>query len=328
VRAARFHRYGPPDVLTVEDAPAPTLRPNDLLVDVHAASVNPVDCKIRAGGLRGPVRLALPWITGLDVSGTVAAVGPEVTGFAVGDAVYASPGVDRPGTCAEQVALDASQVAHKPESLSHEEAATLPLVGLTAWSCLDGIRPGQRVLVQAGSGGVGTFAIQLAKQRGAHVITTCSPRNHQLVRDLGAHEVIDYRTQRFDDLHDDLDLVLDALGGDERDAAIRACRRGGAVACIVSGLPGFTERYGPHLAVLAVAGSTVRFFVKSLLAGVKPKMVLREANGKQLSAITTLVDAGDVRPVVDQVFALEDIAAAHAHVETGRARGKVAIALR
>ena len=329
MRAAQFDRYGPPEVLTVRDVSPPTVGPDDVLIDVHAASINPVDCKIRAGGLRGPVRLALPWTTGLDVSGVVAAVGDRVSGFAIGDEVYASPNVSRPGTCAEQVVVTASEVARKPANTSHVEAATLPLVGLTAWACLQPhVQPGHRVLILAGSGGVGSFAIQLAKHLGAEVHTTCSPRNHQLVRDLGADAVIDYRTQRFEDVHDDLDLVLDALGGDERDAAIRACRRGGVVPCIVSGMPGFTQAYGPYLAMLAVVASTTRFFVKSWAAGVKPSMVLRAADGGQLAQITALVEAGTIRPVVDRVFDLADVADAHRYLETGRARGKVAIRVR
>ena len=218
MRAARLHAYGAP--LVLEDVPEPELGPADLLVQIHASSINPIDFKIHAGGQRAFVRLSLPWVTGLDLSGTVLAVGSKVQGFQVGDAVYGSPTHTRPGTFAERIAVDHAQVAHKPPSLSHTQAASLPLVFQTAWACLMPAltrAPGQRVFIHAGSGGVGTLAIQLAKHHGAWVATTCSQRNHQLVRDLGADQVIDYRSTPFEDaLEEPVDILLDALGGQAR----------------------------------------------------------------------------------------------------------------
>ena len=330
MQAVLLDRYGPPDVLRLAEVPDPTPGPRDVLVRVRASSVNPVDCKIRAGGQRGVLRYALPWILGLDVSGEVAAVGEQVTRFAVGDAVFGSPSHRRPGCYAELVAIDAGELAHKPGSLTHIEAATLPLVGQTAWMCLMPWlteRPGQQVFVQAGAGGVGSLAIQLARHHGAHVATTCSPKNAQLVSSLGAAQIIDYRTQRFEDVLSEQDIVLDSLGGQARRRAMGVLRRGGRLATIVSGMPGYTERFGPNLAVVAALVAMGRMKVQGLLAGVKTASVLRKPDAQILAQLAALVEQGALRPVVDTVYPLAEIAAAHAHVETGHARGKVAIAV-
>lgn len=326
MQAALLHRYGEP--LTIAEVPAPAVGPRDVLIKVHAASVNPIDVKIRAGAQRGAIRYRLPWITGMDVSGEVIGVGAEVTRFSVGDAVFSSPGHRRPGCYAEQVAIPEEEVALKPKNLSHVEAATIPLVGLTAWQSLMprlAERRGQRVFIQAGSGGVGTFAIQLARHFGAEVATTCSAGNGQLVSGLGADTVIDYRSQRFEDVLSEVDIVLDSLGGSERDRAFPVLKKGGRLATIVSGLPAYTARYGPNLGVLASGLSVVRFKLQGLAAGVQTAAVLRKADGEQLAQIAALVEQGAIRPVVDAVYPLAEIAAAHAHVETGRTRGKVAI---
>lgn len=331
MRAAITPRYGPPEVIRIEEVPPPELQPDDLLIQVHASSVNPVDCKIRSGGSRGAIRYTLPWIQGMDLSGVVLAVGDRATGFSVGDEVYASPGHKRPGCYAEQVAVPAREVALKPKNLSHTQAATLPLVGLTAWQSLmpeleQG--PGKKVFIQAGAGGVGTFAIQLARHFQAQVSTTCSPRNAQLVRDLGADRAIDYRSERFQDILQDQDIVLDSLGDEQRDLAFTVLRRGGRLSSIVSGLPGYTKRFGPNLGLAASILSMVRFKLQGFASGKHADIVIRKADGVQLSRITELVEQGAIRPVVDKVYPLEDIAQAHAHVETGRTQGKVAITLR
>jgi len=330
MRAAQIDRYGPPEVLRVVDVPEPTCGPDDVVVAVHAASVNPVDYKIRAGSQRGAIRYRLPWTLGLDVSGVVVERGANVTRFSVGDAVYGSPSHKRPGTYAERVAVNASELALKPPGLTHEEAASLPLVGQTAWGCLmpwveRWTEP--RVFIQAGAGGVGSFAIQLAKAHGAHVTTTCSPGNAQLVADLGAERVIDYRSVAYDDVLSDMDLVLDALGGEHRHRALRITRRGGVVASIVGGVPAATEKYGPNLGLLAVGGAMVGFWIHGLVRGVRARNVIRSPSGAVLEQITALVEAGAIRPVIDTVYPLADIARAHAHIETGHARGKVVIAV-
>ena len=330
MKAALLHAYGAP--LQISEVPDPgTPGPDEVLIRVRASSLNPIDSKIRQGGQRGVLRYRLPWITGLDVSGELLAVGTQVQGFAVGDAVYASTSPLRPGCFAEQVLVPARDIARIPPGLSHTEAATIPLVGLTVWQSfmphLAQQGPGQRVFIHAGAGGVGTFAIQLARHLGAEVATTCSPGSAQLVSALGARTVIDYRRQRFEDVLSGQDLVLDALGGEARDRSFRVLRRGGRLASLVSGLPGNTARYGPSLGVLATALSLVRFRLQGLRHGIQTAVVIRRADGAQLAQITDLIAQGAIRPVVDRVYPLAEIAQAQAYLEEGHARGKVAITI-
>ncbi len=330
MRAARIHEYGDPEVFRIEDVEEPTVGPKEVLVDIRASSVNPIDYKIRGGGQRSVVWLSMPSKLGLDLSGVVTQVGEKVTHFAVGDEVYASPSHRRIGTYAERIAVRESELAHKPKNLTHEEAASIPLVGLTAWDCLVGaadVQPGERVLIQAGSGGVGTFAIQLAKALGAaEVLTTCSPRNHELARSLGADVCIDYHTENWEDVAAGVDVILESVGGDEVRRAIRTVRRGGRVACITAGLPTYTEQYGPALGLTAMVSKTAtRMMCAAVGRNVKLRFVTRKANGANLQAITELIEAGTIRPVIDRVFPLDEIAEAHRYLETGRARGKVVI---
>jgi NADPH:quinone reductase-like Zn-dependent oxidoreductase len=331
MRAARIHRYGAADELRIEEVPEPTPGPHDVLVEVHAASVNPIDAKIRAGFQRALVHKTFPTILGLDVAGVVAAVGAEVSRFAVGDAVFSSPTHRREGTYAEYVAIDEQQVARAPEGLSHLEAATLPLVGLTAWQCLveaARLRRGERLFVQAGSGGVGMFAIQLGRHLGAHVATTTSARNADLVRELGAERVIDYAAERYDDVLGDYDVALESLGGEHKARARSILRRGGRLTYINTGLPPLVRRYGPHLGVAAAGLAMATFAFSSRLRGVKAKAVVRSPDGEQLAEIAQLVELGAIRPLVADVFPLADVAAAHKSLESGRTRGKIAIAVR
>ena len=332
MKAARIHEYGGPEVLRVEEVERPEVGPRDVLIEVHAASVNPVDWKIRRGYQRAIIRYKLPHVLGLDVSGVVIAVGAEVDKFVLGDEVYCSPTHKRSGTYAEYVAVDQATVALKPTSIDHQGAASLPLVALTAWEALvtkTGLREGERILVQAGAGGVGTCAIQLAKHLGAEVATTCSARNAELVTGLGADHVIDYNETKFDEVLSDYDVVLDALGGEQRARALTILRRGGRIATIVSGIPEASKRYGPTLGVIVVALGMIGFKIKSRLGhGVRTSWVLRPDDGDVLAEITALVEKRALVPVIDRVFELDEIAAAHAYSETGRARGKIVIAVR
>lgn len=332
MRAARFGSYGPPEVLSVDEVPRPVPGPDDVLVAVHAASVNPIDTKIRRGGQRGVIRLKLPWITGLDVSGVVVEVGARVTRFRAGDAVFGSPSHRRPGTMAEYVAVAAGELAAKPASVSHVEAASLPLVALTAWEALvrlAGLGAGETVLIQAGAGGVGTVAIQLARHLGARVVTTCSAGNAALVRELGAERVIDYRSERWDEAVSGLDVVLDALGGEEKARALGVLRRGGRLVSLNSDLPACSARYGPHLGVLVAVARMAAIGARGRLGhGVRVRHALRPSDGAVLGEIGALVDAGVIRPVIDRVLPLDAIAEAHRYVESGRARGKVVVAIR
>lgn len=329
VRAARIHKYGGPEVLRVERVERPAVGPRDVLIEVHAASVNPVDWKIRSGFQRAIIHYKLPHVLGLDASGVVVEAGTEVNRFAVGDEVYCSPTHRRSGTYAEYVAVDQSAVALKPTSIDHLEAASLPLVGLTAWEALvttARLTANERVLILAGSGGVGTFAIQLAKHLGAEVATTCSARNAELVTELGAHRVIDYKSERFDEVLSDYDVVLDTLGGEERRRALSILRSGGRMATLQAGVPEATKRFGPTLGIVIVGFQILGFKVRSrLLSGVRTSWVLRPSDGGVLEEVAALVDCGKIKPVIDRAFSLDDIAAAHEYSESGRARGKIVI---
>jgi len=332
MKAARIHAYGGPEVLRVEDAPDPAPGPGQVLVEVHATSVNPVDTKIRKGVLRAGLRYKMPRILGLDVSGVVIGVGDGVTRWKVGDAVWSSPGPKPQGTYAEQVCVAEGELGRKPDNLSHEEAASLPLVALTAWQALFDtakLQRGERVLVTAGSGGVGTVAIQLAKHAGAWVATTCSARNAELVTALGADRVVDYRSEDFVDVLSDLDVVLEALGPAEMRRARKALKKGGRLVGISTGLPDKVKRVGPTLGLVATGVTMARHKIGArFCAGVKSSFITRRPDGAQLDELAALCEAGAVRPVIDRVMPLDDIVAAHTYSETGRARGKIVIAVR
>ncbi len=329
MRAAVLDEYGPPSVLQVREVEAPEItRPHQVRVAIHASSINPIDWKIRAGLQRGAIRYRLPRALGMDFSGVVVEIGSGVTQFEVGDEVMGSPSHTGPGCYAEQTVVSAVEIAKKPANTSHVEAATLPLVGLTAWQCLIPRlteQDGQRVFIMAGSGGVGSFAIQLAKHHGAWVATTCSERNRELVLGLGADQHIDYRTTKFEDVLSDLDLVLDSLGYEATQRALPLVKKGGRLASIVSGLPGNTAKYGPNLGVAATGLGIAQLKVQGWRHGIDASTVVKRPRGDQLAEIATLVEQGAIRPVIDRVFPLDDIAQAHEYGETGRISGKVAI---
>lgn len=332
MRAARMTAYGGPEVLSVDtDVPEPVPGRGQVLVEVHASSVNPIDCKIRSGVLRAGLRYTLPRTLGLDLSGVVAAVGEGVERFSVGDAVIASPNPKTPGTCAERTVVEASELGRKPTNLTHLEAASLPLAFLTAWQALVDkarLQPGERLLVQAGAGGVGTLAIQIGKHLGAHVITTCSERNAELVRSLGADEVIDYRAGPWDATARELDVVLDALGMPEARRAYKAMNKGGRIVGIATGLPGRVARVGP---VLGLAGTGIAMgcaMIGSRLRGIRSWYITRRPDGAQLDLLADLCERGVIRPVIDTVYPLDAIAEAHRHSDSGRARGKLVIQIR
>ena len=306
MKAVRIHDYGNVDVLAYEDAPMPSISPTDVLVRVVGASVNPVDWKIREGYLRQMISYSLPLTLGWDVSGVVEAVGSGVSRFKVGDAVYSRPDIKRNGTYADYVAIREDEVAHKPTTISHIEAASLPLAGITAWEALftaGQLAAKQRVLIHAGSGGVGSLAVQLAKARGAFVIATTSGRNCAFVKSLGANEVIDYRTQRFQEVAKDIDVVFDTIGGEVQDASWSVLKPGGILVSIISPPP--DER------------------AKAL--GMRGVFVFIEPNADILAQLAELVDTGSLRPIVGAEFALKDIAKAHALSQTGRAVGKIVL---
>lgn len=327
MKAIRAHGYGGPEALQLDDLPDPRPGPGQVRIRVHAAAVNPVDCKIRGGSQRVLIRQTAPFRVGMDCSGVVDAVGSGVTKAAVGDAVMTSPHYKSAGTYAELVCVSQDEVAPKPASISHVEAAGIPLAGLTALQCLraTNVQAGQRVLIQAGAGGVGTFAIQLARHLDAHVVTTCSASNTDLVRGLGAAEVIDYHAVAYDEVLSDLDMVLDALGGPHRARGLSVLRKGGRMACIVTDIPALVKAHGPWLGTARAVARMAWVAVSSRLRGTPVHYVVRTASGVDLTHLSALVDAGTLRPVVDKVFGLSEAADAHRRSETGRARGKIVL---
>ena len=323
----RYHRKGGGQV---SDVPEPVVRDDDVLIQVHAASVNVLDSKIRRGEFKLILPYRLPLILGNDVAGTVLAVGARVRRFKPGDQVYARLDDDRIGAFAERVSVKETSLAFKPANLTMEEAASIPLVGLTAWQVLVDtaqLQAGQKVLIHAGSGGVGTLAIQLAKQLGAFVATTTSTANVEWVRRLGADLVIDYRKQDFAALLQDYDVVLNGLGTDVLERSLQVLRPGGQLISI-SGppTPQFASEQGlgwPLKQVLRALSYRIR--KQAAKRGVRYAFVFMRANGKQLGEITSMVEAGHIRPVVDRSYPLASTADALAYVEQGRAKGKVVV---
>lgn len=333
MRAARMHGYGGPEVLRVDaNAPEPVPARGQVLIAVHASSVNPIDCKIRDGAFSAVLRYPMPRTLGMDVSGVVVGLGEGVTRWKVGDAVVGSPGAKTPGTYAELTCLPEGELGRKPTNLTHYEAASLPLTYLTAWQALvvrAKLAPGQKVLVQAGAGGVGTVAIQIAKHRGAWVATTCSAANRELVTGLGADRVIDYRTEDFSEVLRDLDVVLDALSLEDAVKARKVVRRGGRIVGISVGLPERVKEYGKVFGLIGTGYAIARTIIGSRLrAGVTSRFFTRVPSGAQLDHMAELCEAGVIRPVVERVYPLGDIVEAHRRSDSGRTRGKVVIAVR
>jgi NADPH:quinone reductase-like Zn-dependent oxidoreductase len=328
MKAIICERYGGPEVLELADVPVPRVGPNGVLVRVHAASVNPVDWKLRAGWLSGLWKLRFPVIWGADLSGVVEEVGPAVTMFKPGDQVYGfkhgKVGETYRGTYAEFAVLPEKLLAPKPANLSHEEAAALPLAGVTAWQALVGlgkIKPGSKVLVQAGAGGVGSLAVQIAKAFGAEVAATAGPSNQDFLRELGADHAIDYTRERIEDRISGYDVVLDGVGEAVWASSLRVLRVGGKLITLTLPVP---EGPSSRMKLLATAGSALMAgFARALLQGKLLKVVSVKARGGDLEKLTALIEAGKVKPVVERVYPLEQIADAHRESEKGHVRGKV-----
>lgn len=333
MKAFLVDRYGKKETGRIGDAPQPPLRDDDVLIRVHAASVNALDTKIRTGEFKLILPYRLPLILGNDMAGTVVSVGAGVHHFNPGDEVYARPDDDRIGTFAEFIAVNAASVALKPGNLTMVEAASLPLVALTAWQALvetAQLKAGQKVFIQAGSGGVGTVAIQLAKHLGAFVATTTSTANVAWVKDLGADVVIDYKQQDFATELRDYDVVLNSLGKDELTRSLQILRPGGHLISI-SGPP--TPAFASARALAWPLKQVMRLLSHGIRSKAKQKgvtytFVFMRASGQQLSEITSLVEAGAIRPVIDRVFPFQQTQGALAHVDSGRAKGKVVVEMR
>ena len=320
--------YGP-DGLKAANVPAPTVGTRDVLVEVRAASINPLDKMIRNGEFKQLIKHKRPFTLGHDVSGVVLRVGSDVTDFTIGDEVYSRPRDLRIGTFAEQISIDTDDVALKPASLTFEEAAGVPLVALAAWQALVDIaqvQPGQKVLVHAGAGGLGSTVIQVAKHLGAYVATTAHAKDVDKVRSLGADEVVDYTSLDFSEVLSDFDVVLDSLGAASLEKSLTVIKPGGlAISVVGPPDPAFATQLGRPLfkPVMALLSRNVRRKARKL--GVRYSFMFMKASGAQLKEIAELYDGGALRPVLDRTFAFQDTLAAMAYVEEGKANGKVVI---
>jgi NADPH:quinone reductase-like Zn-dependent oxidoreductase len=334
MKAVIAEQYGGSEVLEIGDGlPLPRVGPNGVLVQVHAASVNPVDWKLRQGLLDAVMPMVFPVIWGRDLSGVVTEVGPSVTLFKPGDEVYGMKdgyvAKTYRGTYAEYVVVPEKSLAPKPKNLSYEEASAVPASALTAWQAMVNqgkLKPGQRVLIHAGAGGVGVMAIQIAKAFGAYVAATASTRNQDFLRDLGADLAIDYTREKFDKIRPKFDLVLDGVGKSVWADSFRVLKVGGRLVTLTMPIP---EQSTGKLkffatAISGLAGGVARGFVtgkRLLVTRVKPR-------GGELEKISALIEAGKVRPVVEKVFALDQIAEAHQVSERGHVRGKLVMRIR
>jgi NADPH:quinone reductase-like Zn-dependent oxidoreductase len=304
IRAVDIHSFGGPEVLKLEDIPMPQPQPHDVLVRVHAAGVNPVDWKLRQGLFQS----ALPMVMGIDFSGTIESVGTAVQKFAIGEDVFGQVVADQAGTYGEYCVAPDHAIAHKPDSLDHVHAAALPVAALTAWQALfdtANLQMGQTVLIHAAAGGVGSFAVQLAKWKKARVIGTASSNSVQSVRGLGADEVVDYRNAKFEDAAREVDVVLDLIGGDTQERSLPVLKRGGILVSTVQ------PPSAPKLQQFGVRGVMVR----------------QKPNGQQLQIIGDLVASGTVRVNIERVFPLEQAREAQQLSQTGHAHGKIVLQL-
>ena len=333
MKAFIVDRYGNADRMRSSEVPDPQMREDDVLIEIYAAGVNPLDSKIRNGEFKLLLPYRLPFILGNELAGVVVRVGSRVRQFKPGDDVYARTDKNRIGTFAQFIAVSEQDVAIKPKSLTMEEAASIPLVGLTAWQALvemAKLKKGQKVLIHAGAGGVGTFAIQLAKHLGATVATTTSSANIDLVKRLGADIVIDYKKDAFENVLHDCDVVLNSLDEATLKKSVQVLKPGGKLISI-SGPPdpAFAKQLGLSW-VLELVMRLLSFRIRrhARRHQIDYSFLFMRANGDQLRQIGSLIDAGIIRPVVDRVFPFESTKEAMAYVETGRAKGKVVVKIR
>ncbi|MFD0990261.1 NADP-dependent oxidoreductase [Mariniflexile jejuense] len=333
MKAYTIRRYSKTDKLQLVEVPEPIVKENEVLIKVHSAAINQLDAKLKSGEFKLMLPYKLPLILGHDVAGIVTKVGTKVSRFKVGDAVFARPADFKIGTFAEFISVNENDVALKPENISMEEAASMPLVALTVWQAFvekAKLKKGQKVFIQAGSGGVGTIAIQLAKHLGATVATTASAGNFELVKSLGADVVIDYKTQDFETILKDYDLVLNSQDEKTLEKSLRILKSGGKVVSI-SGPPDttFAKEMGFNLlmrTVIFFLSRKVRSQAKKL--GVNYSFLFMHANGNQLSEIGKLIESSVIRPVVDKVFPFEKMNEAMTYVSSGRAKGKVIVKIK
>ncbi|WP_273211824.1 NADP-dependent oxidoreductase [Runella zeae] len=330
MKAYTINRYSKEDALQLVDVAVPEINENEVLVEIHAASVNQLDVKTKTGEFKLLLPYKFPLILGHDVAGIITKVGSKVRQFKVGDEVFARPADFKIGTFSEYIAINETDIALKPQNISMEQAASFPLVALTAWQAFfekARLQKGQKVFIQAGSGGVGTIAIQLAKHLGATVATTTSADNFDLVKSLGADIVIDYKTQDFGTILKDYDLVLNSQDGKTLEKSMKILKSGGKVISI-SGPPDttFAKELGlPWFMKTAFFFLSRKVKKQAKKLNVDYSFLFMQANGKQLSEISSLIEAGVIRPIIDKVFSFEQTNEAMSYVESGRAKGKVIV---
>jgi len=333
MKAFSISRYKKESPLELVDLPEPIVKDHEVLVEIHAASVNLLDSKIKSGEFKLILPYKMPLVLGHDVAGIIVKTGAKVKNFKVGDEIYSRPSDFHIGTFAEFISIDEKDIALKPKNLSMEEAASIPLVGLTAWQALieqSNVQKGQKVFIQAGSGGVGTFAIQLAKYMGATVATTASEKSFEVLKNLGADVLIDYKTQDFEDALIDYDIVLNSQDNKTLEKSFEVIKPGGKIVSI-SGPPTpiFAEEHRlPWYVKLATRFLSSKIRKRAKKQNVNYSFLFMTANGKQLSEITHLIETGKIKPVIDKVFAFEKTNDALQYIESGRAKGKVVIKMK
>lgn len=333
MKAFIVKRYSKEEKLQLVELPIPAVKDNEVLVQIYAASINQIDIKLKSGEFKLILPYKFPLILGHDVAGIVTKTGSKVSRFKVGDEIFAQPAIYKIGSLAEYIAINETEVALKPKNISMEEAASIPLVGLTSWQVLiekANLKKGQKVFIQAGSGGVGTFAIQLAKHLGATVATTTSATNIGLVKSLGADIVIDYKKDDFETMLRDYDVVLNSQDTKTLDKSLRILKPNGKIISI-SGPPDtdFADQIGSPWfikLIMKILSSGTKKKAKRL--GVDYSFLFMRADGNQLTEIALLINAGIIKPVMDKVFPFEQTNDALAYVETGRSKGKVVVKLK
>ncbi|QEL69675.1 MULTISPECIES: NADP-dependent oxidoreductase [unclassified Bacillus cereus group] len=332
MKAMIIDRYGKIPMRMAE-VPTPEINEYEVLAEIHAASINPIDFKIRDGKVKMLLKYEMPLILGNDFSGVITKVGSKVTRFKVGDEIYARPRKNKIGTFAEYIAIHEDDIALKPKNLSFEEAASIPLVGLTSYQALHDImqlQKGQKILIHAGSGGVGTFAIQLAKIMGATVTTTASEAGANLVTSLGADEIINYKTEKFEDILKNYDAVFDTIGGATLEKSFNIIKSGGNIVS-VSGMPNarFGKEFGSgFFKTLLFSLASKKLTALEKKHNAQYSFLFMKPSGDQLRTIANYIEAGKIKPVIDRVFPFEDAQKAMEYSESGRAKGKIIVKIK
>ncbi|MES5885148.1 MULTISPECIES: NADP-dependent oxidoreductase [Bacillus cereus group] len=332
MKAMIIDRYGKVPMRMAE-VPTPEINEYEVLAEIHAASINPIDFKIRDGKVKMLLKYEMPLILGNDFAGVITKIGSKVTRFKVGDEIYARPRKNKIGTFAEYIAIHEDDIALKPKNLSFEEAASIPLVGLTSYQALHDImqlQKGQKILIHAGSGGVGTFAIQLAKIMGAIVTTTASEAGANLVTSLGADEIINYKTEKFEDILKNYDAVFDTIGGATLEKSFNIIKRGGNIVS-VSGMPNarFGKEFGSgFFKTLLFSLASKKLTALEKKHNAQYSFLFMKPSGDQLRTIANYIEAGQIKPVIDRVFPFEDAQKAMEYSEAGRAKGKIIVKIK